>query len=90
MPELLFELGDPLGWNTKTYKDNKIMQVNFIAELNITTYNNFRDVLFWDVIQALSKLYMVQLNVKQKKRHIEMLTDIMGGSDNEQEQPPNN
>ena len=30
------------------------------------TYNHFRDVLFWDIIQALTKLYMIKRNLKKK------------------------
>jgi hypothetical protein len=31
------------------------------------TYNGFRDVLFWDVIQALTKIYMIRLVLKKQE-----------------------
>ena len=64
MPQLLIMLDEPLGWKEIMYKDNKALQDDFIEELHIQTYNNFKDVLFWDVIQALSKMYLVRLNLK--------------------------
>ena len=45
------------------------MQEDKLAELNIITYNSFQDVLFWDVLQALSKVYTIRM----KMMHHEML-----------------
>ena len=60
MPKLMLMLGEPLGWNEDLYKENQQLQDDFMEELNIITYNNFKDVLFWDVIQALTKVYMIR------------------------------
>lgn len=37
-----------------------------MEELNITTYNCFQDYLFWDVIEALTKVYMVKMALSGK------------------------
>jgi hypothetical protein len=58
-------IGEPLGWDEKVYRDNIELQDDFLEELNITTYNGFKDYLFYDVIQALTKVYIVQEDVQQ-------------------------
>lgn len=64
-PEFLMLLGTPLGWDERLYRDNLSLQDDFLEELNIKTYNSFKDYLFYDVIQALSKVYIVNRDVKQ-------------------------
>lgn len=49
-PAFLMQLGSPLGWSERLYKDNKYLQENFLMELNIMTYNGFKDYLFYDII----------------------------------------
>lgn len=46
---MMFLLGEPLGWGPE-YKDNINLQSDFLEELNIPTYNNFKDFLFFDVV----------------------------------------
>ena len=41
LPELLLQLGEPLGWDRERYQDNQKLQDNFMEEINITTYNTF-------------------------------------------------
>lgn len=65
MGAFMLKLGEPLGWNESLYKNNQNLQDDFLEELNIMTYNGFKDVLFWDVLQALTKVYMIRLNLKQ-------------------------
>lgn len=50
MPQLMLQLGDPLGWKRELYENNQPLQDDYLEELNINTYNSFKDVLFWDVI----------------------------------------
>jgi len=63
LPEFLMKLGEPLGWDESIYRDNQRLQDNFMEEMNIITYNNFKEVVFWEMIQALTKIYMVNLEI---------------------------
>ena len=75
-PEFLFNLGSPLGWDTKKFDNNQKAQDDFLEELHIPTYNGFQSVLFWDVIQALAKMYMVRVEIRKViKTEIEELHD---------------
>lgn len=60
---MLLQLGEPLGWGPE-FRNNIQLQDDYLAELNITTYNQFKDYLFWDVIEALAKLYLVNTDMK--------------------------
>ena len=42
------------------------MQDEFMEELNIPTYNQFSQFMFWDVIESLSKVYMVKMDLAGK------------------------
>jgi tRNA(Leu) C34 or U34 (ribose-2'-O)-methylase TrmL len=59
----MFKLGEPLGWD-QSYRESIRAQDDFLEELNITTYNSFKDYLFWDVIEALSKVHLVNTDMK--------------------------
>jgi hypothetical protein len=59
--QLMFLMGEPLGWGPE-YQDNINLQSDFLEELNIPTYNNFQDFLFYDVVQALTKVYLVNVD----------------------------
>lgn len=37
-----------------------------MEELNIPTYNLFSQFMFWDVIESLSKVYMVKMDLAGK------------------------
>ena len=63
LPEFMMKLGEPLGWDENIYWDNQRLRDDFIEEINIITYNNFKEVLFWEMIQALTKIYMVNLEI---------------------------
>lgn len=63
LPEFMMKLGEPLGWNESIYRDNQKLQDDFLEEMDIPTYNNFREVLFWEMIQALTKIYMINLDI---------------------------
>lgn len=67
MPALMLNLGEPLGWRREIYENNVSLQDDFLEELNIMTYNQFKDVLFWEVIQALTKIFLIRLNMRNKK-----------------------
>lgn len=67
LPEFLLMLGTPLGWDEDTYKGNQKMQDDFLEELNIKTYNGFKDYLFYDVLQALNKVYMINKTSKTEE-----------------------
>jgi hypothetical protein len=45
----MVKLGKPLGW-TEDYRSDFVKQDLFLEELNIPTYNEFADFLFYDVI----------------------------------------
>lgn len=61
----MMKLGKPLGWD-EDYKDDFEMQDEFLEELNIPTYNNFQHFQFYDVIQALIKVYLVNHEMRKK------------------------
>eukprot|EP00347_Sterkiella_histriomuscorum_P005312 403357086 len=66
LPMLLFDLGSPLGWDT-TFKDNIEKQDDFLEEMHIATYNQFKDYLFWDVLQSLTKILIVKQGAERSK-----------------------
>ena len=59
----MLNLGEPLGWDA-SFRNNIRKQDDYLEELNITTYNSFKDYLFWDVIEALSKVHLVNTDMK--------------------------
>jgi hypothetical protein len=59
LKELLFDLGEPLGF-IRSQKYNRFYQHNFIAGLELGTYNNFEEYNFYDVLNALSIHMMVK------------------------------
>jgi hypothetical protein len=58
-------LGEPLGWDP-VYRESVMMQDDYLEELNITTYNTFKDYLFWDVIEALTKVHLVNTDMRSE------------------------
>ncbi len=68
----MLQLGEPLGWGDE-YRGNITLQDDYLAELNITTYNQFKEYLFWDVIEALAKVYLV--NTDMKSDYTKAVTD---------------
>jgi len=44
-----------------------------MAILNITTYNNFQHYLFWDVLQGVSKIYLVKKSIQKRTSQLEQL-----------------
>lgn len=68
--EFLLSLGGPLGWDTKTYADNQKLQDIFLEELNLSTYNGFRELLFWDVLQGLTKIYILKRQLEKEYREL--------------------
>jgi hypothetical protein len=43
-------LGAPLGWDPAIYEADQKAQDDFLEELNIKTYNEFKNYLFWEVL----------------------------------------
>lgn len=76
LPDFLFDLGaagSPLGWDEDTYKDNQPMQDEFLEEINAPTYNGFKDVLFWDVLEGIAKIQIVKLHLDEQMHRIQSL-----------------
>ena len=61
----MLKLGKPLGWN-EDYRGKFDMQDDFMEELNISTYCNFQDFQFYDVIEGLIKVYLVNHEARKK------------------------
>jgi len=61
-------LDEPLGWKPAKYDGNKELQDDYLEELNVSTYNGFKDLLFWDVLQGITKIYLVKLEMKAEKQ----------------------
>lgn len=59
------QLGEPLGWSRNKFENNRELQDEFLDQLHIPTYNNFKDVLFWDVILGITKLYVVKTELER-------------------------
>lgn len=55
-----------------------------MEELNIPSYNNFQDFHFYDVIQALVKVYLV--NHEMRKRAAGLATDDSFHTDSSMEE----
>jgi hypothetical protein len=45
LPQLMLNLGEPLGWDS-SFKNNIRKQDDYLEELNITTYNSFKEYSF--------------------------------------------
>ena len=85
--DLMLMMGEPLGWGPE-YKNNVILQNDFLEELNIPTYNNFKDFLFYDVVQALTKVYLVNVNENEVDKELNENQGL--GSMPDDEGPDNN
>ena len=70
----MLALSDPLGWNPKLYEQNQKLQDDFLEELNVKTYDSFRYYLFWEVLQGLTKMYIIKMDLL---RRIEKAEEIM-------------
>ena len=68
--EFLFAVGKPVGWDEETYRNDQKLQDIFLEELNLPTYNGFRELLFWDVVQGLAKIKMIRMH--QEKEYKEL------------------
>jgi hypothetical protein len=68
-PKFLFDLGPPLGFDEDEYVGNIDLQDKFIGELNLSTYNNFKEFNFYDVMEALSLNLLILKNVIEKQLH---------------------
>ena len=63
--DFMLKLGRPLGWN-EDFRGKFDLQDDFMEELNIPTYSNFQDFQFYDVIEGLIKVYLVNHEVRKK------------------------
>jgi len=82
LPKFMMMLGEPLGWDEATYKDNLSLQDDSLEELNIQTYNSFQDYLFWDVLEAVTKVYMVKMDMNLEKGSNKSVSYDQVNSDN--------
>lgn len=69
--DFMFALGYPLGWD-ETFKNNKEKQDDFISELCLPTYNNFRHFYFLDVMEAISMHLLITKNILEKIEQAKM------------------
>ena len=49
LTKLMFDVKDPLGWNER-YREDYEWQDNYLEDLNIPTYNDFKEYMFYDVL----------------------------------------
>jgi hypothetical protein len=61
-------LGEPLGWDRVKFERKIRLQDEALEELHIPTYNGFSEFLFWDVLQSLCKVYMVNLELENDRK----------------------
>ncbi|CDW88224.1 voltage-gated ion channel superfamily [Stylonychia lemnae] len=85
MANFMLDLGEPLGWDD-SYKDNIDMQDDFMEEMSINTYNQFKDYLFWDVLQSLTKILMVKQESDMKAKHKRIISDDQSEKNETEEQ----
>ncbi len=80
LPEFLMTLGEPFGWDRLKYESNRDLQDEFFDQLHINTYHEFKDVLFWDVLLGLTKLYIVnhELDILEENEDIWTLSPSSG------------
>lgn len=81
MPAFLLDLGSPLGWDQDTYGADQKAQDDFLEELNIKTYNEFQNYLFWDVLQGLIKMFIIKMHLSKS-----MMEDLQTPMDEYKEQ----
>ena len=74
----MLKLGAPLGWEPSIYENDQQAQDNFLEELNIKTYNEFKHYLFWEVLQGLTKMYIIHMGVSDTKEQMEALAERIG------------
>jgi len=67
----LWELGDDLGWD-ESYRDDLEKQDMFIADLDLPVYNNFTNYNFIDLLEALSRNFLIKDTIKQAKGNSEL------------------
>jgi hypothetical protein len=77
----MFLLGSQLGWTRSRYENNRELQVQFLEDLYIPTYNGFRDFLFWDIALSLSKVYIIKEKLKSISDGISEESLIEGDED---------
>ena len=66
----MLKLGAPLGWDPAIYEADKKAQDDFLEELNIKTYNEFKNYLFWEVLQGLTKMYIIHMDIHQTNEQL--------------------
>ncbi|TNV88195.1 hypothetical protein FGO68_gene12429 [Halteria grandinella] len=64
----LFALGEPLGFDSR-YLGQRFQQDQFIANLDLPTYQNFSSYQFMDILDALSFRLMVLDHIKKQGAH---------------------
>jgi hypothetical protein len=52
--KLLTDLGSPMGFSESHNKDSKAQRDRFIANLELPTYNGFKDYAYHDILFKLS------------------------------------
>lgn len=61
-------LGGVLGWDREKFENNQTLQDNALEEMHIPTYNEFSELQFWDVMQGLCKVHMVNLELQEERK----------------------
>jgi hypothetical protein len=45
----------------------------FLEELNLPTYNGFKELLFWDVLQGLAKICTIKSQIEKEYKELHSL-----------------
>lgn len=81
----MLKLGAPLGWDPAIYESDQKAQDDFLEELNIKTYNEFKNYLFWEVLQGLTKMYIIHMDIHQTNDQLQQLENRIGTDEEQQE-----
>ena len=69
-PDFMMKLPEPLGWDN-SFQGNKEKQDDFIVELNLPTYHNFKNFYFMDVMEGVSMHLLITQNIVDERARAE-------------------
>lgn len=61
---LFFKIGPPLGFEAGKFRTRRL-QNEFISELKLPTYKNFKFFYFYDVLTALARVRLIKESIAQ-------------------------
>ena len=75
LPNLLLDLGEPLGWDS-TFKSDHLKQYNFITEMNLLSYHNSQHYNFIEVLENLAMLLILNMEIDKYMKEVSRVESI--------------